>query len=96
MSLARPKSSKKIADAVPKTTDNTDTLVSLRTKLKICDNEVQLYVAALEHENFKMQSLIAKLQAENMTLNNRIKVLIKEKSDREAFTSFTVNLDHLK
>jgi hypothetical protein len=93
MLSSRSKSTKKTISTVPQpqAVNDTDPMVSLRKKLKVCDLEVQLYVDALEHENLKMQPLIAKLQAENMTLNNRVKVLLKEKSEREANSFFQVN-----
>ena len=50
----------------------------LSAKLKACDPEIQNYVIALDQENLKLQKQIAKHQAENVTLKNRIKVLGKE------------------
>jgi hypothetical protein len=86
---SRAKSSTKTANAVSQAVNDSDSMAPLRKKLKVCDQEVQLYVAALELENLKMQHLIAKLQAENMTLNNRVKVLLKEKTERESRESPT-------
>jgi hypothetical protein len=65
----------KIAKAVPKTITDTDTMSSLRTKLRVADPKIQSYVIALEKENLKLQRQIGKHQAENVTLNNRIKAL---------------------
>jgi len=56
----------------------TDTSPDLSVKLKACDSEIKNYVIALEQENLKLQKQIAKHQAENVTLKNRIKVLEEE------------------
>lgn len=53
---------------------------SLVIKLKTTAPEIQHYVTAFESENLKLQKQIAKLQVENMSLNNRIKAIEKEKS----------------
>lgn len=45
---------------------------SLREKLKLADIEIHQFVIALEKENYKLVKLIAKLQAENVTLNSKI------------------------
>jgi len=50
----------------------------LSAKLKACDPEIQNYVIALDQENLKLQKQIAKHQAENVTLKNRIYLLEKE------------------
>jgi len=50
----------------------------LSAKLKVCDPQIQNYIIALRKENLKLQKQIAKHQAENVTLKNRIKVLEKE------------------
>jgi len=75
----------KIAKAVPKTITDTDPMSLLRTKLKAADPEIQSYVIALEKENLKLQRQIGKHQAENVTLNNRIKALeedLEKKNDQ--------------
>jgi hypothetical protein len=69
------KSSKKPVDTIPKTIKNVDSLSSLKTKLQRSDPEIQHYVTALEAENLKCAKKLAQLQAENVTLNNRITVL---------------------
>ncbi len=51
---------------------------SLRIKLKAAAPEIKNYITALIKENLKLQKEIAKCQASNVTLNNRIKVLEKE------------------
>ena len=76
-----------IAKAVPKTITDTDPMSSLKTKLKAADPKIQSYVLALENENLKLQRQIGKHQAENLTLNNRIKALeedLEKKNDQEA------------
>jgi hypothetical protein len=47
----------------------------LIAKLKTCDPEIQNYVTALKAENLKLQREIAKYQAQQVTLENRIKIL---------------------
>lgn len=47
----------------------------LTDKLKQCDPEIKLYIAALEAENAKLQFKIAKLQAENLSAENKIAAL---------------------
>lgn len=54
---------------------------SLKSKLKFTDLEIQHYVRALEVENLKCIKKIAKLQAEKVTYNNRVKVLEKHLKD---------------
>jgi len=76
--MSTPKSSKKPVNTVPHTVDDTNPMTSLRAKLKACDPEVQNYVTAFEAENLKLQRQIAKHQAHEITLNNRIKVLEEE------------------
>jgi predicted nuclease with TOPRIM domain len=68
----------KTTGTITKTIKKTDPLFTLKNKLKVCDPEVQNYVAALEKENLKCAKQLAKMQAEYVTLNNRIKVLEKE------------------
>ena len=47
--------------------------LTFEQKLKICELEIQDYVSALNAENRKLQKKIAKYQAENVSLNNRIR-----------------------
>lgn len=47
----------------------------LLLKLQSCDPEVQMYISALKSENLKLQKQIVKYQAQQVTLNNRIKAL---------------------
>jgi 16S rRNA C1402 (ribose-2'-O) methylase RsmI len=55
----------------------------LMAKLKTCDPEIQNYVTALKAENLKLQREIAKYQAQQVTLENRIKILEEENSKGE-------------
>jgi predicted nuclease with TOPRIM domain len=86
--MKTPKSKPKIPKAISQAVSDADPLASLKRKLKACDLEVQKYVAALEKENLKLTSQIAKFQVEHVTLNNRIKSLIKqnEKDKRTALS----------
>ena len=71
------KSSNKTINAISKTTTKTSPLSSLKAKLQKSDPEIQHYVTALEVENLKCVKKLAQLQAENVTLNNRITVFKK-------------------
>lgn len=62
-----------------KTSKKSEPTSDITTKLKACGAEIQHYVRALEAENLKLQREIAKHQAHNVTLNNRIKLLEEEK-----------------
>ena len=73
--MTSPKSSKKSVNAIPKALVNTSPLSSLKVKLQKSDPEIQHYVSALEAENLKCVKKLAQMQAENVTLNNRITVL---------------------
>lgn len=55
-----------------------DPFMELHTKLRASDPEIEKYVVALTAENLKLQLQISKLQAHNVTLNNRIKILDEE------------------
>lgn len=84
--MTTPNRRQKIAKGIPKTITDTGPMFSLRTKLKAADPEIQNYVFALEKGNLKLQRQIAKHQAENVTLNNRVKVLeedLEKKNDEE-------------
>lgn len=50
-------------------------MASLREKLKSTEPEIQQFVVALEKENLRLTKQIAKLQAENITLNSMITTL---------------------
>jgi hypothetical protein len=76
--MPTPKRKHKIIKAVSKTTKKSNSMSSLRSKLKAADPEIQKYITALEAENLKCARQVSKLQAENVTLNNRIKVLEEE------------------
>lgn len=77
--MSNPKKSNKIIKTVSETSPNTDPLSSLRIKLKTTDSEIQNYVTALEAENLKQAKHIAKLQAQNVSLQNRVKVYENER-----------------
>ena len=75
-------SMKKTPTTESKAINNTDPMSSLRTKLKAADPEIQHYTLALEEENLKLHKRIGKLQAENVSLNNRIAIAEKNTNDR--------------
>lgn len=50
----------------------------LKKKLKACEPEIRNHVAYLQLENSKLQRRIAKLEAEKVTSDNRIRALEKE------------------
>lgn len=54
----------------------------LNAKLKHCESEIKEYVRALQTENAKLQRRIAKLEVNNLSLNNRIKALKKELKEK--------------
>ena len=76
--MTSPESSKKTIKGITETVNDIDPMAELRSKLKACDLEIQHYVTALEKENLKCAKKIAKLQADNATLNSRINVLSEE------------------
>lgn len=76
------KTSKKPPRTKSKTISNSDSLSSLRIKLKTADPEIQHYVFALEEENLKLHKKIGNLQADNVSLNNRITILKENTNDR--------------
>jgi len=59
-----------------------ESMEPLRLKLKAADSEIQNYVTALDTENLRLQKHIAKLQADNVTLNNRITILLEDINER--------------
>ncbi len=52
-----------------------DAFSGVASKLTECDPVVQEYVVALKEENLKLQKEIADLQAQQLTLENRIRAL---------------------
>jgi hypothetical protein len=76
--MSNPESSQKTVNAIPITIDKTNPMTSLRTKLKTADPEIKNYVTELELENLKFQKKIAKLQAQNLSLNNRVTIINEE------------------
>jgi regulator of replication initiation timing len=50
----------------------------LKKKLKACEPEIRDYVSYLQLENAKLQRRIAKLEAEKITSDNRVRALEKE------------------
>jgi hypothetical protein len=84
--MRTPKSKPKIMNTESQSIDDADPMSSLRIKLKAADPEIQNYVTALETENLKCARKVAKLQAENVTLNNRIKSLIEQNEKDEGKT----------
>jgi predicted RNase H-like nuclease (RuvC/YqgF family) len=58
-------------------------MASLRAKLKSAEREIQHYVAALEAENLKLHRKIGRLQADNTSLKNEVKVLVEENEENK-------------
>lgn len=58
-------------------------MASLRAKLKLCDAEIQHYVAALETENRRCARKVGKLQAANTALNDRITFLVEQNQENK-------------
>ena len=65
-----------------KSIEQTGSMKEFRAKLKICDPEIQHFVAALEAENLKLQKQIAKLQVENIKLDGWITILEENANTR--------------
>lgn len=63
----------------------------LEVKLNASDPDVQRYISALMAENLKLQKQIAKCQAGQVTLNNRIVAL--EQEIKENRPEFHVNIN---
>ncbi len=63
----------------------------LEVKLNASDPDVQRYVFALKEENLKLQKQIAKYQAAQVTLNNRIVALEQEIKENRAEVHVTIN-----
>ena len=76
--MTSPPRNQKATKTITKTIKKTDPTFSLKKKLTACNLEVKNYVRALETENFKLAAQNGKLQAENMTLNNRVKALTEQ------------------
>jgi len=52
-----------------------------KAKLRQCEPEIRQYIATLESQNLKLQRQVGKLEANNITANNRIKALEKTIND---------------
>jgi hypothetical protein len=63
----------------------------LEVKLNASDPDVQRYVSALTEENLKLQKQIAKCQAAQVTLNNRIVALEQERKEDRREIHMTIN-----
>jgi len=63
----------------------------LEVKVNASDPDIQRYISALMAENLKLQKQIAKCQAGQVTLNNRIVAL--EKEIKENRPEFHVNIN---
>ena len=63
----------------------------LEAKLNASDPDIQRYISALTAENLKLQKQIAKCQAGQVTLNNRIVAL--EQEIKENRPEFHVNIN---
>ena len=80
MSTPKYKPKPKISKGIPETIENIDPMISLRSKLKMCDLEIQYYVAALQSDNKKLKKNIAQLQANNDSLSCDIEILREQQS----------------
>jgi len=66
----------------------------ITNKLKGADPEISMYTLELEKENFKLQKKVAKLQGENITKDNGIKVL-KKALEKERKKGFTFKIEYV-
>jgi len=64
----------------------------LEAKLNASDPDVQRYLSALIAENLKLQKQIAKCQAGQVTLNNRIVALEQEIKENRPQFHMNINL----
>ena len=64
----------------------------LEVKLNASDPDIQRYIAALTAENLKLQKQIAKCQARQVTLNNRIAALEQELKENRPEFHVNINL----
>ena len=55
-----------------------ESISGLEAKLKNAESEIKEFVAALKKENLRLHKKIAKFQAERVTLQNEIELLIQE------------------
>ena len=58
-----------------------ESIQSIKAKLKSCDPDIKNYVTYLKKENAKLHRKIVKLEVENMTSKNRILALKKENKE---------------
>jgi len=75
------KTSEEVGGGKSETLKDTNPMSSLRAKLRTVDPEIQHCVTALEAEDLRLQKQIAKMQAENVTLNSRITILEENLED---------------
>jgi CII-binding regulator of phage lambda lysogenization HflD len=66
-------------------------LPEIEVKLNASDPDIQRYVFALMAENLKLQKQIAKYQAAQVTLNNRIVALEQEIKENRREFHLTIN-----
>lgn len=64
----------------------------LEAKLNTSDPDIQRYISALTVENLKLQKQIAKCQAGQVTLNNRIVALEQEIKENRPEFHLNINL----
>lgn len=67
---------------------------ALQQKLKASDPDVRAYGRALQAENLKLHRQIAKLQADKLSKQNRVKSLEKELQKRAKKDHISVQLVH--
>lgn len=68
----------------------------IEAKLNAADPDVRRYLSALSAENLKLQKQIAKCQAGQVTLNNRIVALEQEIKENRPEFHMHINLDEPK
>lgn len=78
----------------PDSPKETSAMSTLELKLKSADSEIQFFVTALKKENLKLHKQIAKLQAENVSLNSRITVREEEAKIPKADISISIGDSH--
>jgi molecular chaperone DnaK (HSP70) len=61
----------------------------LEAKLKLSDSEIQIFVKALVSENLHLQKQLFKVEAKNVSFNNRISVLEEELKEIQPFAAMS-------
>jgi len=63
----------------------------LRTKLKLAHPLLKKYVAELEKENSRLQSQVARYEAKQLSVQNRVSALEKELKENRPQVSLNIN-----